>query len=147
KNTINQMIRTPSDTTSKNADQGWLDSNLARIGGLPQGQRELGEVTRMIMYEVSPLVTAQLGGFFLRDERDASPRLHLTAAYGYVARDREVTFGPGEGLVGQAAVSKRTIRVGASPARQLALRSGLIEAAPADLVVLPVLFEGEVLGV
>src|SRR5690606_34169254 len=147
KDTINQMIRTLRDTTSRNADQGWLDSNLARIGGLLQGQRDLGEVTRMIMHEVSPLVNAQLGAFFLADEQDASPRLRLSAAYGYVARDREVTFGPGEGLVGQAAVSKRTIRVGTGPGRSLALRSGLIEAAPADLVVLPVLFEGEVLGV
>ncbi|MFS8522464.1 MAG: ATP-binding protein, partial [Micromonosporaceae bacterium] len=147
KDTINQMIRTLRDTTSRNADQGWLDSNLARIGGLLQGQRDLGEVTRMIMHEVSPLVNAQLGAFFLADEQDASPRLRLSAAYGYVGRDQEVTFGPGEGLVGQAAVSKRTIRVVADPGRSLALRSGLIEAEPADLVVLPVLFEGEVLGV
>src|SRR5690606_34139664 len=67
KDTINQMIRTLRDTTSRNADQGWLDSNLARIGGLLQGQRDLGEVTRMIMHEVSPLVNAQLGAFFLAD--------------------------------------------------------------------------------
>ncbi|MFS8499935.1 MAG: ATP-binding protein, partial [Micromonosporaceae bacterium] len=147
KDTINQMIRTLRDTTARYADQNWLDSNLARIGGLLQGQRDLGEVTRMIMHEVSPLVNAQLGAFFLADEQDASPRLRLSAAYGYVGRDQEVTFGPGEGLVGQAAVSKRTIRVVADPGRSLALRSGLIEAEPADLVVLPVLFEGEVLGV
>jgi signal transduction histidine kinase/ActR/RegA family two-component response regulator len=147
KDTINQMIGTLRDTTSKNADQGWLDSNLARIGGLLQGQRDLAEVTRMIMNEVTPLVNAQLGAFFLSDNEDATPRLRLTAAYGYVARDREVTFGPGEGLVGQAAVTRRTIRVGTGPASRLTVRSGLAETAPADLVVLPVLFEGELLGV
>ncbi|TDC64912.1 response regulator [Micromonospora sp. KC207] len=147
KDNINQMIVTLRETTKKNAEQGWLDSNLARIGGLLQGQRDLGEVCRMIMMEVTPLVDAQLGAFFLADTSDGSMRLRLTASYGYVARGHDVTFGPGEGLVGQAALSRRTIRVSASPNGRLTLRSGLANTPPADLVVLPVLFEGELLGV
>ncbi|WP_320067385.1 HAMP domain-containing protein [Micromonospora sp. RTGN7] len=147
KDNINQMIVTLRETTKKNAEQGWLDSNLARIGGLLQGQRDLGEVCRMIMMEVTPLVDAQLGAFFLADTSDGSMRLRLTASYGYVARGHDVTFGPGEGLVGQAALSRRTIRVSASPDSRITLRSGLADTPPADLVVLPVLFEGELLGV
>ncbi|BCJ65235.1 HAMP domain-containing protein [Polymorphospora rubra] len=148
KDNINQMIVTLRETTKKNAEQGWLDSNVARIGGLLQGQRDLGEVCRMIMTEVTPLVDAQLGAFFLADNNEAVTRLRLTASYGYVARDHDVTFGPGEGLVGQVAVSRRIIRVGTTvPSGQLTLRSGLLDATPRDLVVLPVLFEGELLGV
>jgi signal transduction histidine kinase/HAMP domain-containing protein/ActR/RegA family two-component response regulator len=147
KDNINQMIVTLRETTTKNADQAWLDSNLARIGGLLQGQRDLSEVTRMIMSEVTPLVHAQLGAFFLADEENASPRQRLAASYGYVARDREITFGPGEGLVGQAAVTRKTIRVSSGPTGQLRVRSGIAAAAPTDLVVLAVLFEGELLGV
>ena len=147
KDTINQMIGTLRDTTSKNADQGWLDSNLARIGGLLQGQRDLGEVTRMIMEEVTPLVNAQLGAFFLSGNEDATQRLRLTASYGYAPRGERLAFGPGEGLVGQAAVTRKSIRVGKVAAAKLSIRSGLTETAPADLVVLPVLFEGELLGV
>ncbi|HEX7744833.1 MAG TPA: HAMP domain-containing protein [Micromonosporaceae bacterium] len=147
KDNINQMIVTLRETTKKNAEQGWLDSNLARIGGLLQGQRDLGEVCRMIMTEVTPLVDAQLGAFFLAEQEEAMMRLKLTASYGYVGGDQEVTFGPGEGLVGQAAVSRRTIRVAAGPAGSLTLRSGLLETASKDHVVLPVLFEGELLGV
>jgi HAMP domain-containing protein/signal transduction histidine kinase/ActR/RegA family two-component response regulator len=147
KDNINQMIVTLRETTKKNAEQGWLDSNLARIGGLLQGQRDLGEVCRMIMTEVTPLVDAQLGAFFLADNDEAVMRLRLTASYGYVAKHHDVTFGPGEGLVGQAALSRRTIRVGAPPNGSLTVRSGLAATPPADLVVLPVLFEGELLGV
>ncbi|MEV0327131.1 HAMP domain-containing protein [Micromonospora echinospora] len=147
KDNINQMIVTLRETTKKNAEQGWLDSNQARIGGLLQGQRDLGEVCRMIMMEVTPLVDAQLGAFFLAETSDGVTRLRLTASYGYVARGHEVTFGPGEGLVGQAALSRRTIRVSAVPDGTITLRSGLAETNPADLVVLPVLFEGELLGV
>jgi HAMP domain-containing protein/signal transduction histidine kinase/ActR/RegA family two-component response regulator len=158
KDNINQMIVTLRETTSKNADQAWLDSNLARIGGLLQGERDLAEVTRMIIDDVTPLVHAQLGAFFLADDENASQRLRLAAAYGYVARDREITFGPGEGLVGQAAVTRRTVRVAAvnrprgvagrdGGTARLTVRSGLSETTPADLVVLPVVFEGELLGV
>ncbi|GAA2897504.1 HAMP domain-containing protein [Actinoplanes cyaneus] len=147
KDNINQMIVTLRDTTKTNAEQGWLDSNLARIGGLLQGQRDVGEVCRMIMTEVTPLVDAQLGAFFLVDNEEAVMRLRLAAAYGYVARDHEVTFGPGEGLVGQAAVSRRTIRVRAAHDGILTMRSALLTMPPNDLVVLPVLFEGEMLGV
>ncbi|KHD78624.1 ATP-binding protein, partial [Actinoplanes utahensis] len=147
KDNINQMIVTLRDTTKTNAEQGWLDSNLARIGGLLQGQRDVGEVCRMIMTEVTPLVDAQLGAFFLVDNSEAVTRLRLAAAYGYVARDHEVIFGPGEGLVGQAAVSRRTIRVRATHDGILTMRSGLLAMPPNDMVVLPVLFEGEMLGV
>jgi signal transduction histidine kinase/HAMP domain-containing protein/ActR/RegA family two-component response regulator len=146
KDNINQMIVTLRETTRKNAEQGWLDSNLARIGGLLQGQRDLVEVCRMIMTEVTPLVDAQLGAFFLAGTEDSALRLRLNASYGYLTADHEVLFAPGEGLVGQAAVSRRTIRVNAAP-RRLTIRSGLAETTPADLVVLPILFEGEVLGV
>ena len=117
KDNINQMIVTLRETTKKNAEQGWLDSNLARIGGLLQGQRDLGEVCRMIMAEVTPLVDAQLGAFFLAgtDGRRPDVGCGWSASYGYMPPgSREVSFAPGEGLVGQAALSRRAIRVTAA---------------------------------
>jgi signal transduction histidine kinase/ActR/RegA family two-component response regulator len=148
KDNINQMIVTLRETTKKNAEQGWLDSNLARVGGLLQGQRDLGEVCRMIMAEVTPLVDAQIGAFFLSGaDAEIGLRLRLEASYGYVAPNADISFAPGEGLIGQASLSRRAIRVQAAPESRLRVRSGVTEAAPADLVVLPVLFEGEPLGV
>ncbi|WP_229837094.1 ATP-binding protein, partial [Dactylosporangium sucinum] len=148
KDNINQMIVTLRETTKKNAEQGWLDSNLARVGGLLQGQRDLGEVCRMIMTEVTPLVDAQIGAFFLAGTDAATGlRLRLEASYGYVAPGTEVSFAPGEGLIGQASLSRRAIRVSSPVDNRLQVRSGLAATPPADLVVLPVLFEGEPLGV
>jgi signal transduction histidine kinase/HAMP domain-containing protein/ActR/RegA family two-component response regulator len=144
KDNINQMIVTLRETTRTNSEQGWLDSNLARIGGLMQGLRDLDQVCRMIMSEVSPLVNAQLGAFFL--EHEATGQLRLAASYGYVP-DGDVSFRPGEGLVGQAAVDRRPIRVGPDRSAHVRVRTGLVEARPTDLVLYPVLFEGETLGV
>ena len=87
KDNINQMIVTLRDTTKKNAEQGWLDSNLARIGGLMQSQRDLDEVCRMIMTEVTPLVDAQLGAFFMAGTAAACRRSAHAAADRVVRAD------------------------------------------------------------
>ena len=56
KDIVNQMIENLRVTTERNAQQDWLNSNLARISGLMQGQRDLNQVSRLIMSEVTPLV-------------------------------------------------------------------------------------------
>ena len=158
KDTINQMIAALRTTTQANAQQGWLDSNLARIGGLLQGQRDLGEVCSMIMDEVAPLVEAQVGAFFLVDPPEADPmvperarvqRLVLCGGYGVVPADSSAppSFRMGEGLVGQAAADGRRVLVGDLPPGYLPIRSGTGTMPPRAVVVLPVPFEGRTLGV
>lgn len=73
--------------------------------------------------------------------------LRLIGSYGYQRRSMPTTFRPGEGLVGQAAVEKRSIMLKETPPGYLKIASGLGEASPAHVVVLPVLFEGRLLGV
>jgi signal transduction histidine kinase/HAMP domain-containing protein/CheY-like chemotaxis protein len=146
KDNINQMIANLRSTTEINAQQDWLKSNLARIGGRMQGQRDLQAVTQMIMSEVTPVVQAVQGAFFLAEQHDDTPVLRLAASYG-TARGEDVRFELGEGFVGQAALDKRALRVRDVPAGYLNVRGGLGEASPADVFVLPVLFEEQVLGV
>ena len=45
KDNINQMIANLRETTRANEEQDWLKTNLARIAGLLQGQRDLADVT------------------------------------------------------------------------------------------------------
>src|SRR5204863_1020913 len=49
KDNINQMIANLRETTQANQEQDWLKTNLARISGLMQGQRDLQAVSRLIM--------------------------------------------------------------------------------------------------
>src|SRR5947209_2497477 len=58
KDNVNQMIANLRETTTLNAEQDWLNSNLARFTGMMQGQRDLETGSRMIMSELTPLVGA-----------------------------------------------------------------------------------------
>ncbi|NMH90618.1 response regulator, partial [Pseudonocardia bannensis] len=158
KDNINQMIVALRETTKENAEQGWLDSNLARIGGLLQGQRDLAEVCQMIMNEVTPLVNAQIGAFFLGVDpagADAAadgseptgPEWRLCGGYALTPGGSASSFRAGEGLVGQAASTKQVVLVEDIPGEYLPIRSGVGATSPRAVVVLPVLFEGESLGV
>jgi signal transduction histidine kinase/CheY-like chemotaxis protein len=147
---INQMIENLRETTRVNAEEDWLKTNLARISGMLQGQRDLQAVTQLIMSEVTPVVSAQHGAFFLVEHTaDASEGvLRLIAAYGYRPRpgvpDR---FRLGEGLVGQSALEGKPIRLTDIPDDYIKVTSGLGEAKPTTIQVMPIMFEEQVLGV
>ncbi|MFJ6068978.1 HAMP domain-containing protein [Streptomyces tendae] len=154
---INKMIANLRDTTIANKEQDWLKGNLARISGLMQGRRDLQDVASLIMSELTPVVSAQHGAFFLAmplvdgqeqagAEGDAY-ELRMLGSYGYSMGSMPTSFRPGEALVGTAAQEKRTILVENAPSGYLKISSGLGEAPPAQVIVLPVLFEGQVLGV
>src|SRR4029078_13411474 len=82
KDNINQLIGNLRETTEKTAAQDWLNANLARFSGLLQGQRDLPTVSRVIMSELTPLVSAQVGGFYISEtDGDDDKPLHLISSY------------------------------------------------------------------
>src|SRR5690606_2024808 len=104
-------------------------------------------VSRMIMSELTPLVQASHGAFFVTDDSEAKT-LRLLATYAYRERKHVMTrFKLGEGLVGQAALEKKSILLTKVPNDYVQVTSGLGEAPPLNIIVLPVLFEGEVRAV
>ncbi len=148
KDTINEMIRNLRDTTRKNTEQDWLKTNLAKFSRMLQGQRDLTYVGRMILSELAPVVSAQHAVFYVLDPTQGSTQLTLLASYaseGLSALGSHVDLG--EGLVGQCALEKRKILLTNVPRGYIRIRSGLGAAPPQNILVLPIVFEGEVKGV
>ncbi|MFD7446998.1 HAMP domain-containing protein [Streptomyces sp. NPDC059909] len=168
KDNINAMVESLRATTRANEEQDWLKTNLARISGLMQSSNDLQGVAAVIMNEVPPLVSAQYGAFFLAEEAadGSGPELVMTASYGApagsAARSAAEPSGPaaghsdsevpparfrlGESLVGQSALSRRTIAVDDLPPGFVTISSGLGAGAPGALIVLPIVVEEQVLG-
>ncbi|MGZ8707564.1 MAG: HAMP domain-containing protein, partial [Gaiellaceae bacterium] len=150
KDKLNEMIRNLRETTRQNVEQDWLKTNLERFTRMLQGQRDLSEVSSMILSELAPLVSAQHGVFYsMTDAADTGdPILAFQAGYGYEQRKHlSTSFKLGEGLVGQCAKEKSRILLTDVPDDYVRINSGLGEARPLNLIVLPVLFEGSVRAV
>src|SRR5262249_27971751 len=129
----------------RNSEQDWLKTNLARVTGMLQGQRDLTTVGQLLLSELTPLAGAQQGVIYRMEAESGTPRLDLLASYcrgaaGEMPGHLEV----GQGLVGQCAAEKRKIVITEVPSSAVPIRSGLFEAIPRNVVVLPVLFEGDV---
>jgi HAMP domain-containing protein/CheY-like chemotaxis protein/signal transduction histidine kinase len=148
KNNLNQMIANLKTTSEKNNEQDWLKTNLAKFSNMMQGQKDLEAVSKLIMSELTPLVSAHHGTFYIMAEENSTPVLKLIASYAYKERKHIGSrFYLGEGLVGQAALEKKPILLTNVPDDYIRITSGLGEAPPRNILVLPVLFEGEVKAV
>ncbi|MDT8067100.1 MAG: HAMP domain-containing protein [Terriglobia bacterium] len=148
KDNINEMILNLKDTTRKNTEQDWLKSNLAKFTRMVQGQKDLVTFAKLVLSELAPLVGAQHGVFYLSDTDGDKSVMKMFASYAF--RERKGIsnrFELGEGLVGQCALEKERILITEVPNDYIKINSGLGEATPLNVVVLPVLFEGEVKAV
>ncbi|MGI9065397.1 MAG: HAMP domain-containing protein [Pyrinomonadaceae bacterium] len=148
KDNINEMILNLKDTTQKNMEQDWLKTNLARFTRMLQGQRDMTTVAQMVLSELAPLVDAQQGVFYVNTSLNGQPLMKLLGGYAYKKRKNLANeFQAGEGLVGQCTLERERILVTNVPSNYVYVASGLGEAPPNNIVVLPVLFEGDVKAV
>src|SRR5262249_43639557 len=144
KDNINTMIENLRQTTDRNTEQDWLKTNLARFTNMLQGQRDLATVGRMLLSELAPLVEAQ-NGIIYRVDQETTRHLRWIAAYA----DSGMTGHPehlrmGQGLIGQWALDGRRMLIPRLPADAVPISSGLFKTMPSNVVVLPVLYEGQV---
>jgi signal transduction histidine kinase/DNA-binding response OmpR family regulator len=149
KDNINEMIRNLRETTIKNNEQDWLKTNLAKFSRMLQGQKDMLTVGRLILSELAPVVSAQQAVFYTldapKDESEAA-KLKLLAGYA-IGSDHAREYRLGESLVGQCAVEGKKLSLKDVPEHYIRISSGLGEAKPKHIIVLPVLFEGQVKGV
>ena len=151
KDNLNQMIRNLKETTDRNTDQDWLKTNLAHLTRTLQGERDIATVARTLLSELAPLVMSQHAVLYLLQpagDAGGDARLTLMASYGYQERKNlSSQWRLGEGMVGQAAFERKRLLITNVPPDYLQIVSGLGQAAPSSIVLLPILFENQVKAV
>jgi HAMP domain-containing protein/CheY-like chemotaxis protein/signal transduction histidine kinase len=149
KDNINTMIDNLRLTTDRNTEQDWLKTNLARFTNMLQGQRNLATVGKMLLSGLAPLVNAQNGVIYLVHAGE-TPNLELLSTFAGTIDAKEghiERLQIGEGLIGQCAADGRRILITQVPPSVAPIRSGLFSVIPTNVIVLPVLFEGQVKAV
>jgi CheY-like chemotaxis protein/signal transduction histidine kinase/HAMP domain-containing protein len=144
KDNINTMITNLRLTTERNTEQDWLKTNLARLTGMLQGQRDLVTVGQILLSELVPLVGAHQGLIY-QSSGDGEPHLKLLACWGnHPEQGYPERLAIGQGFLGQCAADSRRILVTRVPTDTVPVGgTALFQALPKSVVAYPIVFEGQ----
>ncbi|MFQ5865833.1 MAG: response regulator [bacterium] len=144
-NAFNDMISNIKNHIEENERQNWLKSGQAELNDKIRGELDVVTLSQNIIKYLANYLKAQIGAVYLHDENST---LRLVGSYAYTRRKNlSHEFKIGEGLVGQAALEKKSILITNVPDDYVKINSGLGERAPRNILVKPFLYEGEVKGV
>ena len=128
------------------ADKNW---NLTGSGELTkgmQGNKELKELSQIIINHIAAYLNIQIGAIYITDENDSHLKLFSGHALTQL-KNENIRIRFGEGLIGQAAVEERMILLTDVPPDRLVIGTGLGDILPENILVMPVSIEGRVVGV
>ena len=136
-----ELQKSSEQVTRKN----WVLSGISEINNTIQGEKELLALTRDIINKLATYLNAQVGAIYLIEREYV---LKFTAGYAFkkINKDSD-TINFGEGLVGQAALEKKSILFTQVPDNYLKINSGLGNVIPKNILVTPFVYEGRVKGV
>ncbi len=143
---INQMTRQLQQVTDESKKSDWLKTGQTELNEKMRGEQTLVSLTQNILTYIADYIHAVVGVFFLAEKE----KFKLVSSYAYQQRKHNYNeFKLGEGLIGQAALEKKTLLFSQVPEEHLnlSIHSGLGESKPHDILVLPLLYEEQVLGV
>lgn len=148
--TFNRMVESLQEQMEKEKSQNWIKSNIAEITTSLSGIHEQEPLAKTFLSKIVPLMESCHAVFYVKslDEKQPEPIFQLIASYAFKERKHlSNTFRSGEGLIGQAILEKSPIILTDVPSDYIRVKSGLGEAAPLTIYVLPVTFEGDVKAV
>jgi len=150
--TLSNMTHTLREVTNKNAMQDWLKTGQTQLNEKMSGEQDLAMLARNIIHLLTTCLQASVGLLYLVEEdkpvQSQNSRLKLMASYAYVRRKNLANeFQLGEGLVGQAALERQSILITQVPEDYIHIQSGLGEAVPQNIIVMPFMYEKVLKGV
>jgi PAS domain S-box-containing protein len=149
-NSITRMREKLLKLVTEDASRQWSTEGIARFGAiLRENTDDLKMVCDKLLSNLVKYLDANQGALFLiNEEKQDIPYLDMVSAYAwdrkkYLTKRIEI----GEGLVGQAAIEKGTIYITDVPDNFVTITSGLGDANPRSVLIVPLLFEDELFGI
>jgi len=141
---FNQMMAQIAAREQALAEQDWLNTSLARLSRLLEGARDPAELGAKILSELAVLIDAKQSLIYVGEDDDPDV-LQLQASYASENHPERIV--KGQGLIGQCFRDARTVILDKVPEDYLRIGSALGRAHPAQIVVMPAVFEGKVKAV
>ncbi len=126
--------------------QRWVKANTAELAAALQSAANARDFAQVVVSQVVPQLQGGAGVFYLRDPDRES--FELLGSWGLKPQPhRPIAYKPGESLVGQCVLERRSIVLGDLPDDYLRIASGTGEAAARTILVAPVMTKGQVMAV
>ncbi|HCT98898.1 MAG TPA: hypothetical protein DF614_02125, partial [Methylococcaceae bacterium] len=146
KNAINNVADIIEQSTQEIQRQNWIKTGLSELSERIRGDMSLADLTYQVVSYLAGYVNAQIGAMYLWN--DAEKKLVLTGSYAYEFRKNlSQHFALGESVVGQVGLEKRFILLTNLPDDYARITSSIGQVLPRNILVLPILHEGELKGV
>ncbi|TGM98957.1 response regulator [Leptospira dzoumogneensis] len=142
---LTKMTQALRLTTSENERHNWLTQGQNQLNEKLKGDQSIEALAQEVVNFLGEYLKAQIGAIYLLDERDKY--LRLSGEYAFSGGKAANKFSLKEGLIGQAAFDQKTILLTDLKEDQIRIVSSILDTKPANILVLPFLFEGQTLGV
>ncbi|MDD2279072.1 MAG: cache domain-containing protein [Bacteroidales bacterium] len=145
-----QTAKEDEDIRKKEDDKRrWVNEGLAKFGDiLRQNNDNLSKLGDELIKNLVWYLKASLGGIFVKNEENTPVTYDLSSAFAYDRkRYLQKSFELGEGLIGTCAAERGTIYLKEIPQDYIEVTSGLGDANPNTILIIPLVIETEVLGV
>lgn len=142
---FNIMMGSLKKNKEESINQDWFTTGQMKLSSVISGISDMPELSRSIVTTLARYVNAEIGAIYIAND---DKRLCLTGSYAFTFRKHLVNeFEMGQGLVGQAALEKQRIILTRVPDDYISIQSGLGETSPTCIVIIPFIYNKEVLGV
>lgn len=141
-----EMTGSLRHNSQQDTKRNWFKNGLNELNSILRGDKSISEVTGQALAFLIEYLGAGVGVFYIYDEKESC--LHIAASYAFTRRKRmNDRIALGEGLAGQAALEKKMICLNNAPPDYLPISSGIGEAEPINIIVMPLLNNAELVGV
>ena len=123
----------------------WLNAGAAEISEILINSNSIEELSENVLQKIVKYMNAQQATFYVLNKE----QLEMTGAYGCSAQLKESNriFQIGEGVIGEVAQQKETFLIENPPEDFVSISSGLGEAKPMSIIVVPLKFQENMQGV
>jgi putative methionine-R-sulfoxide reductase with GAF domain len=145
---MKEYIRQVEEAQAQEQKRSWISQSIQELSKIVRHQKDEQELFDIIISKIVKTLNANQASFYQIEEQEGNKLIQLKACYAYNRKKYiEQSLQPGEGLIGQCYLEKETVYLTDIPQGYTYITSGLGEATPNSIIILPLKFNDKVEGI